>query len=532
MEKIENYLWILEILGLAIIIASFIFYLSLILFAHSKFWTKLRKEVNIRWLLWGLFSLGFLTYIGLQLSIFYTLGAPMRDVSIFDQAIWHLSRFQLPASTIREMSNLWGDHFHPIILLIVPFYWLKSDVRWLFVIQAAVVSAGIFPIFGIAKDKLKSNFAGFCFAFVWLFYIGIQHAIRFGFYPETLAITFLAFAIYFFFKKKIWQYSFFIILALVCKENISLYVAFLGIWILLFTKQRWIGMATIILGLAWFKLIIGFLIPHFAGFPYYYFRYESLGESPSSALKTVILHPKYTFKIAFSPEEKIASWLYYFTPFGFLPLFSSFAIVLIPVLAEKFLSSDSQFWVVGYHYGASAATFLVISAILATSNIINFQWVKKIKLSDNLKASYIGLILVILAIIFSFRNSTDPFYRFFDKNLLKFHFPENYQNVSKLIPADKSLTAQMTLGTSLAHRNEIYWWSDYPNQKKGDFILLSCQYATFPYSQEQHFDKIRELLLDKNYGIRYSEGDIILFERNLKENYPLSEEMKDCLSIN
>ena len=532
MIKFENYLWVFEVLGLALIIASLVFYLVLIPLSRSKVWPKLGSPQNIRRMLWGLFFGGFLIYSALQLSIYYTLGSPMRDVSIFDQAIWHLSRFQLPASTIREMANLWGDHFHPIILLIVPFYWLKSDVRWLFIIQAAVVSAGVFPIFGIARDKLKSNFAGLCFAFSWLFYLGIQHAIRFGFYPETLAITFLAFALSYFFQKKIIWYFIFVILALVCKENISLYIAFLGIWILIFTRQRWLGLATIILGLAWFKLIIGFLMPHFAGFPYYYFRYEQLGDTPFTALKTIIRHPKYTLRIAFSPEIKITSWLYYFTPFAFLPIFSSFVLVLIPVMAEKFLSTDPQFWTMGYHYGASAATFLVVTAILALSNILNLKQIKRIKLPDKLKPSYIGLILVVLALIITFRNPTDPFYRFFDKNLMKFSFPDNYQKAIALIPQDKSLTAQMTLGTALAHRKEIYWWSDYPNQKKGDFILLSCNYATFPYDQKTHLERIRALISGNEYGIRFSEGDIILLEKGLKENYPLSDELKNCLSIN
>lgn len=529
MERFQNYLWVIETFGTAVIFASFVFYLIIIPLAHSKAGHKLNRPQNIQKLLWGLFCFGSIIYSILQLSIYYTLGSPMRDVSIFDQAIWHLSRFQLPASTIRELPNLWGDHFNPIIVLIAPFYWIKSDVRWLFIVQAAVVSAGVFPIFGIAKEKLKSNFAGLCFAFSWVFYIGIQHAIRFGFYPETLAITFLAFAIYFFFKKRTVWYFAFVILALACKENISLYIAFLGIWILIFTRQRWVGVATIILGLAWFKLIIGFLMPYFAGFPYYYFRYQQFGDNPLEALKTILRHPKYTLKIAFSPEVKITSWLSYFTPLAFLPIFSSFTIVLVPVMAEKFLSTDSQFWTMGFHYGASAATFLVISAILATANILSPRWTRKIKLPDNLKASYIGLILVVLAIIFSFRNSTDPFSQFFDKKKMQFRFPQNYQEVIKLIPPDKSLTAQMTLGTALAHRQEIYWWSDYPEQKKGDFILVSSNYSTFPYSEEEHKNRLKGLLESNNYGIRYSKGDILLLEKGLKESQSLSGEFKEFL---
>ncbi len=526
--KIANHLWALNLLGVALILTSLIFYLGIVPLSKSKLFRSWSQPKRIKLLLWGLFIFGFLLYSALELSLYYALGSPMRDVGIFSQAIWHLSRFEAPASTLRGLSNLWGDHFHPIITLITPLYWLKSDVRWLFIVQAAVVSAGVFPIFAIARDRLKSNFSGFAFAFSWLFFIGVQQAIRFGFYPETLAITFLAFAIYFLFQKRIWPYFLFIILALGCKENISLHVLFLGIWTLIFTKERWMGIITILLGLAWFEVIVGFLIPHLANGPYYYFRYQELGNTPLGALKTIILHPIYTLKIAFGPG-KVDTWLYYFVPFGLLPIFATFLLVLIPVMAEKFLSTDPKFWSIGYEYGASATTFLACSAILGAANILNLNFIKKIRLPENLKAAYIGLFLVILTIIFSFKNPTDPMSRLFDRNFWRFHFPADYEQAIQLIPADKSLTAQMTLGTALANRQEIYWWSDYPEQKRGDYLLLSCDYATFPYTRVEHLQRIRDVLSAGDYGVKYSQGDILLLERGLKSGEALSLEIKNCL---
>ena len=43
------------------------------------------------------------------------------DVAIFDQGIWLLSRFEAPVSSIKGY-NIFGDHFHPVIFLFVPFY--------------------------------------------------------------------------------------------------------------------------------------------------------------------------------------------------------------------------------------------------------------------------------------------------------------------------------------------------------------------------------------------------------------------------
>ena len=46
------------------------------------------------------------------------------DLGLFDQMVWHLGRFEAPASSIHGLSNMFGDHFSPIHVLYVPLSWL------------------------------------------------------------------------------------------------------------------------------------------------------------------------------------------------------------------------------------------------------------------------------------------------------------------------------------------------------------------------------------------------------------------------
>jgi len=489
----------------------------------SWFNISIKDSKRIRLALVFLFLVGFFIYLNLQFSLYYTLGTPMRDVSIFDQAIWHLSRFELPASLVRLISNLWGDHLNPIIVFLVPFYWLKSDVRWLFILQALIISLGVFPIYGIAKEKLKSHFAGLAFAFSFLFFIGVQHAINFGFYPETLSITLLAFMIYFFFKKRYFWFFLFLILSLLCKENISLYIAFFGLWVLIFAKQKWIGLVTFIIGVLYFKFAL-WLIPQL-GNGYIYFRYADFGTTPLGVIKTFFLKPIYTLRILFG-AAKISGWLGYLTPFAFLPIFSSFLLVLLPVFGEKFLSSDPKLWVMGYHYGANATTFLVVGSILAIAGFIQFKIIKRFNLSQEQIVNYFSILVIILTIAFTIKSG-GPLLRLTHSSAWQFEFPANYREAANLIEPNKSLAAQMTLGTALTHRDKLYLW---PQDGYGsDYILLSSKYATFPLSIDEHKAKIRELLKDPHYGIRYSSGDIILLEKGLENSVSLSNEMRAYL---
>jgi uncharacterized membrane protein len=46
------------------------------------------------------------------------------DLGVFSQAVFHYSRFEAPSSSIIQCGNLLGDHFHPILIVLAPFYWL------------------------------------------------------------------------------------------------------------------------------------------------------------------------------------------------------------------------------------------------------------------------------------------------------------------------------------------------------------------------------------------------------------------------
>ena len=76
------------------------------------------------------------------------------DLAIYDQAIWHLSRFERPASSIRSLPNVFGDHFHPIIALFAPLYWVAPFPETLIVAQAILLAASVVPVFLFARDRL------------------------------------------------------------------------------------------------------------------------------------------------------------------------------------------------------------------------------------------------------------------------------------------------------------------------------------------------------------------------------------------
>ena len=52
------------------------------------------------------------------------------------------------------MTNLFGDHFHPVIVLFAPLFWIAPAAETLLVAQAALLALSIVPVFVYARDRL------------------------------------------------------------------------------------------------------------------------------------------------------------------------------------------------------------------------------------------------------------------------------------------------------------------------------------------------------------------------------------------
>src|SRR6266849_7577463 len=76
------------------------------------------------------------------------------DLGVQDQTVWGYSQLQVIPNTVEMIPNLLGDHFHPILMVIAPLYWIWDDVRVLLVVQAVLLAAAAIPIFWWAQQRL------------------------------------------------------------------------------------------------------------------------------------------------------------------------------------------------------------------------------------------------------------------------------------------------------------------------------------------------------------------------------------------
>ena len=273
------------------------------------------------------------------------------DLGIFDQAVWHLSRFEAPYSSIRGFANLFGDHFHPIIVLFAPLYWLAPAADTLLVAQAVLFGASVIPVLLFIRRRLPWGASVALTAAYGLFW-GLQRAANFNvhemaFAPLTIALAILAM------DCRRWTLFWISCLGVgLVKEDVIPFLTGLGLY-LMATGEPKRGVALTAASLLGFWAVIRVVIPAFgAGLTYNYL--SSYGD---------VIRQPWSIPIQLvTPTVKLQTIVLWLAPFAFLSLRSPLVLLVVPLALERFLGTSPNYWGASFHYSAPLAPILAMSA--------------------------------------------------------------------------------------------------------------------------------------------------------------------------
>jgi len=105
------------------------------------------------------------------------------------------------------------------------------------------------------------------------------------------------------------------------------------------------------------------------GRPFAYWTYSEIGDDLGAAVLNTLQRPWLPFEVMFSPREKVETMLYLLVPFLGLALCSRVALIAVPLLAERFLSTNTAFWGTSFHYSMAIAPVLAMAAAAGLANV-------------------------------------------------------------------------------------------------------------------------------------------------------------------
>lgn len=370
-------------------------------------------------------------------------GSNAYDLGIADQIVWHLSRFESPASTIHGLTNMFGDHFSPIWIAAAPLYWIHAAPETLIVAQGLLLAASILPVWAFLERKLPATEAALL-AIAYALFWGLQRGAQFDVHELMFAPLLIAWMLLEIDKGRarfVWPA---ILLCFVKEDQIPLVAAASALAAWRTTgRVRQISAGAAAAALVWFVAVVKVVIPALSDQHVY-----SIG----SAFDNVIAHPLTAIPSIINPT-KLNTVLMWLLPFAFMPLLSQYGLLLVPLALERFLSASSNHWGTSFHYSMPVATVLVLAAGdgLATLKL-------KIVGLRSVGVGNAGLWIAGLCVLLSaFLPGHQPIWRLFSPSFYaRPAFAGAADRALALIPRDASVMAQGAVGSHLSEREHIY----------------------------------------------------------------------------
>ena len=474
-----------------------------------------------------LYFLGISSVYALMSVVKHSHYGTLGDLGIFNQGIWQYSRLIWPIISFHLNGPFLGDHFHPIVAFLAPFYWLWPREETLLVLQPFVMLSAIIPLYLISRKLTKSVFFSLAVILGYSFYIPLQYTIFYDFHEIVFLPPLFAWAYYFFINKKKFLTAFFLFLCLLVKEEVGFFVATFGLYLLIFKKNwRLFGLAWLISGIGWSLAMIYWVIPGLAGAPYRYFVLGDLGKTPIEIIRNIATNPKVLIDLMTNSEIKLDTMYRTFYPFGFLPLGSIFGLVMsYQQLFFRFMSSQYPTrWTLAYHYSAPMAIIVSIASIETASVIANTVKQSSKRLPRFLRSlamtRFIFIFLGILIILFTRLDQINRSAVLLIKRQIfwdRAPYMDSLDKAIKLIPPNASVAAQNNLISHVSTRQKVWTIRDID---KGEYLLFDFHQGQSSYNflGQEIWDKYEKIIKDAiktgKYKVVFNEGEVYLLTIN------------------
>ncbi len=482
------------------------------------------KFKNIPSLLLIIFIITYTAWFSfLALRRYAALDTGGYDLGNMDQAVWNTLRGRILQETnVEGIDTRLAHHVEPILILMAPLYLLYSSPRTLLVVQTIVIALGALPVYALARRKLSSEFAGLAFALAYLLYPALQAANVDEFHTVSMSPTFILAAYYILEIGNVKRedgdklrgmphvshltfYALLIILALMCKEDVSLGVILLGAYIMLRRAEKRIGAATALGGLIWFYVAVYVVIPHFnpqdvSPFLAYY---ENLGDNPIEMGGTLLTNPRLMRELVFNRHNFV--YLAGLTaPFAFLSLLDPLMMACAaPSVAICLLGNNE--WMKNLnlsHHPAASLPFFVLATIGGAA------WLnRRVGKSTNRQiGKLVSLVVLCAALIYHRYNGFTPLAIGFRPVPLTAHH-QMVHEFTALIPADASVCASQQVNSQVSQRRELYL---FPHLHDADFIFLDVTPTVHPLIVQDIYNTVHNLLREGKYGVRAARDGYLL----------------------
>ena len=458
-----------------------------------------------------------------------TFATHAEDLGIMDQALWNTAHGHFLYETI---CNPIGDlncqggvvrfaiHFEPILIPMALIYLVLPQVKVLLFLQALVVGSGAFPAYLLATRRLRHPLWGLLIAALFLVYPPLTAAVVDDFHPEVFAATLLLWAFYFLTVRRYRALVVCLVVALLCKETMTLDVIGIGLFVALFHRRVRLGLGIVVMGALTLVLALALMR-----------IFSPLGHSPVTGRFSTLLHAPAQTLLAMLHDSARRSYLIKLLgPVGFLPLLSPWmAVIALPSVAINVLSSDHLMYSGLYQYNTDIAAVLVAASVDALAWVAPLvsrglagarQWLRAAHAPGWLAAIVRPQTLIVLALIPALVIGLGgQASRIYQQLTVRHIWPVVTQHdllgerIAAEIPAGASVSAQSTLAPHVSQRMTVFQFPS--GAQRAEYVFLDVTTGNYyPFtSPGAYVTAVRQTLDSPDLTIVDAQDGYLLLKR-------------------
>ncbi len=295
------------------------------------------------------------------------------DLGQYDNIFWNTLHGHPLRDTPLGFTKNWEelrDHAVLSIFFFLPIYALKPGGAILLVIQSCVIGLGAIPLYRFAARRLPRSSAAII-AFAYLFYPPTHGLQFYDFHFQPIAATFVLFVIDFVDERRYWLCGIAFIIALGCREDISVGLAILGMFLALSGYRFRPGLVMTAVAGAYFVAMRFVIMPSFGAWGFqdvYKELFPAGAPNFGGIIATLLSNPIFTF-VSLLTAEKLRYALQVLLPLAFLPLRRSYLIVsVIPGSIFTLLTTQYEPTIdIGFQYSGHFLPYVFPAAVLAVA---------------------------------------------------------------------------------------------------------------------------------------------------------------------
>lgn len=463
-----------------------------------------------RWMTAGFSAAFFLLVSAWSVGRVYSFCVPSYDFGIFAQMFYSMKETGLPMTTLERDGLLshFAVHVSPVYYLMLPFYCLAPTPATLQVLQAAVITSAVIPLWKLCKYRGLTGGQRMLVCVILLLYPALAGGTGYDLHENCFLTLLLLWLFYGIDRKNTALTAIAAMLVLTVKEDAAVYVAVIGLWLTVKTVLRFpkldrqnlvTGVLLLTISLGWFFLVTGYLAKNGDGVMTY--RYNNFYYDGSSSLftviKSVILCPMKVICECVD-TEKLSFLALTLLPLLGLPLLTrryERYILLIPYVLVNLMSDYPYQHDIFFQYSFGSTAFLVYLTVV---NLADLKMERK---------RLIALWAAFAVSAACFAGVIIPQAVRYPVLAAQYHgYYQNIRDILDTIPDDASVAATTFYTTHLSERETLYdiRYCSREHLLEAEYVVLKLsesgdyrQYATG--GAENGLENVMKLLQSHGY---------------------------------